>query len=184
MACHRGPEDPCGDEGREVLNMAEWLESQNRMLEKRGRVLGRKLAGRIPVVYSSSGWWQVARIWKIKFNENSKTPSFWNVFPELNHNEMIGFTNPLAPFSFIFLQDPADHARVKKRMGVMRGLMERKGLPVHEVEMTGRSVLEKMFSTLVLGDWASYHAALESGADPVPVEMVEEFKKKIGESKE
>jgi glucose/mannose-6-phosphate isomerase len=93
---------------------------------------------------------------------------------------MVGFTDPRAKFSFIFLQDPADNPRVKKRMAIMKGLMEKNSLPVFEVKMAGSSPLEKMFSTLLLGDWVSYYAALENGTDPAPVKMVEDFKKKMG----
>lgn len=164
----------------ELLRLGAWLAEKNPGLEKAGKTLGKKLAHRIPVIYSSTAWWPVARTCKIKFNENAKTPAFWNVFPELNHNEMVGFTNPRAPFSFIFLEDPADNPRVKKRMAIMKGLMEKKGLPVHLVKMQGKTVLEKMFSTTLVGDWASYYMALETGVDPAPVEMVEEFKKKMG----
>jgi len=164
----------------ELLKLGAWLAEKNPGLEKNGKFLGKKLAHRIPIIYSSTQWWPVVRTCKIKFNENAKTPAFWNVFPELNHNEMVGFTHPRAPFSFVFLKDPSNHPRVKKRMEVMKRLMEAKGLPVHEVEMQGKTILQKMFSTLLLMDWASYYCALETGVDPAPVDMVEEFKKKIG----
>ncbi len=147
--------------------------------ESEGRKFAARLKDRIPVVYASDAWWQVARSCKIKFNENSKVPCFWNVFPELNHNEMVGFTRPLTKFHVIFLRDDEDHPRVQERMEITRGLFERKGLECSEIPMRGKTRLEKMFNTLYFFDWASFQLALEYGVDPEPVEMVEDLKKAL-----
>src|SRR3989344_123587 len=59
--------------------------------EKEGRGFAEKLAGKTPIIYSSWNNKAIAYAWKIKFNETAKIPAFFNVFPELNHNEMVGF---------------------------------------------------------------------------------------------
>lgn len=115
-------------------------------------------------------------VWKIKINENSKTPCFWNYFPELNHNEMVGFTNPQADFSFLMLKDGNDHPQNQKRFDVMAELMRKRGMDVEIIDMVSGSVFYKIFATLYLGDWVSYYLALAYGQDPTPVDMVEEFK--------
>ncbi|MCP4249681.1 MAG: bifunctional phosphoglucose/phosphomannose isomerase, partial [bacterium] len=51
------------------------------------------LAGRIPLIYGSSGLTApVARRWKTQINENGKRPAFWSVLPELDHNEIVGWS--------------------------------------------------------------------------------------------
>jgi glucose/mannose-6-phosphate isomerase len=58
---------------------------------------------KVPIVYGQEETEGVARAAKIKFNENCKIQSFYNFFPELNHNEMLGFSkmimNPILHFS-------------------------------------------------------------------------------------
>ncbi len=153
-------------------------------LEKEGREVSVKLRGRVPVIYASAENEALARIWKIKFNENGKIPAFWNFFPELNHNEMTGFdvipsTQPLAShFHFIFLEDKSDQARIRKRMSVLQSMLEQKSLGVTIVNLRGAGY-EKIFSALLLGDWVSYFTALHYGAEPEKVPMVEELKKLI-----
>lgn len=153
-------------------------------LEREGKDIAKAISGRVPVIYASEANGLIARNWKIKFNENGKIPAFWNVFPELNHNEMTGFdtvpgTRALAShFHFIFLEDKADHPRIVKRMKVMKDLFEGRGLGVTEVRLSGES-FSKIFRALVLGDWASYATALRYGTEPEEVPMVEEFKKLI-----
>ena len=61
------------------------------LFEKRGKELANELRGSVPVIYASTRNLPIAYNWKIKCNETGKIPAFYNVFPELNHNEMTGF---------------------------------------------------------------------------------------------
>ncbi len=150
-----------------------------------GKDLARELAGFVPVLYSSVVNRGIAYNWKIKFNETGKIPAFWNVFPELNHNEMTGFdvvpgTRELSKiFYFIFLRDPNDHPKILKRMEVLQKLYGDRGLSVLAIELDGQNIFHKIFSSLILADWTAYYIALQNGADPEQVPMVEEFKKLI-----
>ncbi len=61
-------------------------------LEQSGKTLAERLKNFVPVIYSSTRNAAVAYNWKIKLNETGKIPAFYNIFPELNHNEMTGFS--------------------------------------------------------------------------------------------
>lgn len=145
----------------------------------RAEVLVPSLKDVTPIVYASDRFPTVARIWKIKINENAKTPAFWNVFPELNHNEMIGWSAPHGRFHVLLLRDADDHPRVLKRFEITLGLLQEKGVSASMVPIEGSTPLEKVFSTLLVGDWASYLLALDLGVDPSPVQMVEELKRRL-----
>jgi glucose/mannose-6-phosphate isomerase len=116
-------------------------------------------------------------IWKIKINENAKTPAFWNYFPELNHNEMVGFTLPQAKFHILLLMSEKEHSQNIKRMKITSELLRKKGVETTFINMPGNDTFENIFSTLILGDWTSYYLALAYNQDPTPVEMVEDLKK-------
>ena len=163
----------------EILTTVEPLSEHIKNLEEEGKNLAKKLVGKTPIVYSTTKFKSLAMIWKIKINENAKTPAFWYYFPELNHNEMVGFTNPQADFSFIFLRDNSEHPQILKRFEVTKKLMEQKGMNVYVYDIVGKTILEKLFATIALGDWTSYYLALEYGQDPTPVDMVEDFKKML-----
>jgi glucose/mannose-6-phosphate isomerase len=153
--------------------------------QNQGKKLASKLKNKIPVIYASDYNRPLAYNWKIKFNENTKIPAFYNVFPELNHNEMNGFdvinaTRKLsADFYFIFLEDKTDPPRVQKRMQITKKLYRSKKLPVITLPLKNQSVWHKIFSNLILADWTSYYLAKNYGIDPEPVPMVEKFKKLI-----
>lgn len=183
-----------------VLNAQEGLDEISRLSvelnpaesEIEGKALAEKLFEKIPVIYSSQKNAAVAYNWKIKLNESTKIPAFTNVFPELNHNEMNGFnsqknTHGLSHnFHFIFLEDGDDDMRIIKRMKILAELYQKRGLPVATITMktpaenydgTGR--FYKIFSSLVLADWVSWHLAKRYGVEAEQVPMVEEFKKLI-----
>lgn len=172
--------DNCGitsNLSQEVLKTAENLKPES--FEAQGKSLAEKLVNKIPIVYASSQYKSIARMWKIKFNENSKVMAFWNFFPELNHNEMVGLTNLKANFHFIIIQDQAENERNKKRMDLFSQLAKEKGAEVDFINMPGATKIEKIFNSLLLGDWVSYYLALSYGQDPIPVAIVETFKKQL-----
>jgi glucose/mannose-6-phosphate isomerase len=150
-------------------------------LKTRGKEIAEKVLGKTAIIYSSAKNQAIAYNWKIGFNETSKSPAFYNTFPELNHNEMEGFTESdlSSKFCFLFLVDESDDDRIKSRMKISREIFEDKGFEVEEINMAGGAVLEKTFNTVMLGHWSAFHLSNLYGRDPEQVPMIEEFKKRI-----
>lgn len=167
------------NEMEKISLLAEKLEKEIIKLESAGKKLAKTLKGKTPVIYSSTEYKALAMIWKIKINENAKTPAFYNFFPELNHNEMVGYTLPQGKFHVIMLLDKKDHPQNIKRMRTTAQLLKKKGIDTSIIEMSESDTFNKIFSTLALGDWASYYLALAYDQDPTPVDMVEDLKKML-----
>ncbi len=167
------------DTREEILGYAAKLKEGIANFEAQGVALSEKLFGKSPVIFGTTRFKSVAMIWKIKINENAKTPAFWNYFPELNHNEMVGFTNPQGKFIVIMLRDQSDFPQMGKRFEVTADLLREKGVEVETIDMPGESVFEKMFGSILIADFASYSLALKYGIDPTPVDMVEALKKML-----
>jgi glucose/mannose-6-phosphate isomerase len=148
--------------------------------EDSAKALAGRLAELVPIIYSTDNASGIARISKIKFNENSKIQCFHNEFPELNHNEMVGWTKVLMKPYFLVLKSKFADARNLKRIMVFSELMKEKNLPVEVYEMKGENLLEEMLSTYMFIDFATYYLAEAYGIDPEPVKMVEDFKKRLG----
>ncbi len=144
-----------------------------------GKELAEKIAPRVPVIYASRRNEALAYNWKIMFNETGKIPAFYNVFPELNHNEINSFdVHPRShDFHFLLFRDLGDHPRIQKRMEVLQKLFSDRGLAVDIIEITGANSTEKIFNNFLLGAWIAYYTAIHYKADPNIVPIVEEFKK-------
>lgn len=161
----------------ELAKEAEVLRKGMEALEEQGKALAKKMMGKTPIIYSTAKYKSVAMVWKIKLNENAKTPAFWNFFPELNHNEMVGWTLPQGQFFVLMLRDKEAQDQIQKRFDITAELLRKQGVTVEILDMEGGSVYSKVFTSIALGDLASYYLALEYGQDPTPVAMVEELKK-------
>lgn len=162
---------------RTLPSLARFLEGRMPSLERAGKRLASKLVGRIPLVYASELYGRsLARITKIKFNENAKVAAFWNAFPELNHNELEGFGNEPHPFHFILFRDFGEDARILRRMAIFGRQLRRQGYPVTVFDLPGETDLQRVYAGLVWGDWVTYYLALRRGIDPAPVPFIEAFK--------
>jgi len=167
------------DKSGEISRLAKKLEEMVLALETPCKALAKKLVGKTPIIHATDRYKSVALVCKIKINENAKTPCFWNFYPELNHNEMLGYTLPQAKFHVITLVDPTDNPRIIKRMKITAPLLKAKSIETTFFEMPGSEIFTKIFGTLLFIDWVSYYLALNYGQDPTPVDMVEDLKKAL-----
>jgi glucose/mannose-6-phosphate isomerase len=167
------------DKKNEFRKTADKLKESEKEFEDQGKKIASETAGKTPVVYSSTKFKSIAMIWKIMFNENAKTPAFWNFYPELNHNEMVGFTKLQGKFHVINLRDKNDHPRNLRRIEATSGILEDYGVSTTTIDVPEDGMLYRIFSTLQIGCWASYYLALKYEIDPTPVDMVEKLKEEL-----
>lgn len=161
----------------EVIAAANTIE--NSLDETTAKAMATKLQGKVPVIYATDNNSSLAHISKIKFNENSKTQSFWNYFPELNHNEMVGFTNVIMPMLFIVFKSQFTNARNHKRIEVFEKIMTEKNIDVFVYPLQGNNVLEEILMGYYFIDHVTYYLADLYKVDPEAVAMVEDFKKML-----
>lgn len=148
--------------------------------------LALSLFGTVPIVYGFSCYRSVAQRFKTQFNENSKSPAKWEYFPELDHNEIVGWEKSeefAKCFSVIFIRDDAEEEAIRRRIEVTKQLM-----PISmrnrflEVHTKGRSTLAKMCSVICVGDFASVYLSVLRGVDPTPVKTIDVLKDRLKES--
>jgi len=168
------------DKSKELKSASKKILGELKKSRATGKKIAAELAGKTPIVYASSHFKSLALVWKIMFNENAKTPAFWNCFPELNHNEMIGFSKPQAVFHLVTLEDPLDGERNQKRFAITKEIFEKQQIKSFPVTIPRGEEIYRIFSTLQIGCYASYYLAINYGVDPTPVGLVEEFKKRLG----
>ncbi|MEM2118345.1 MAG: bifunctional phosphoglucose/phosphomannose isomerase [Candidatus Bathyarchaeia archaeon] len=144
--------------------------------------LALNIRGTVPVVYGFGIYRAVAQRLKQQFNENSKVPAKWEFFPELNHNEIVGWerAEKLAKcFSVLFIRDNDESEAMRQRIETTKELISKELLKVFEIRGQGRRSLAKMLSTVVLGDFVSVYLAVLRGVDPTPVKTIAFLKERM-----
>jgi glucose/mannose-6-phosphate isomerase len=139
--------------------------------------------GKTPVFYSGGLMAPVAYKWKISWNENAKNTSFWNQYPEFNHNEFIGWTShPIEkPFAVFDLVSEFEHPRVLKRIGISDRLLSGQRPKAVTISMKGHSTISQMLWGSILADFVSIYVAVLNGVDPTPVPLIEKLKKELAD---
>ncbi len=142
------------------------------------------LHGRIVAVYGSNGGLDAAAArWRGQMEENAKNLAFHHALPEMNHNELVGWLHPgqqLQKVGVVLLRDKGDHSQVQRRFDLTREVLEKKAGVVHEIWSEGDSPLARIFSIVYLGDFVSLYFAYLNNVDPMPVEVIDSFKSKLG----
>jgi len=137
----------------------------------------------IPIIYASNEYSAVAERIKTQFNENSKVPAKYDVFPELDHNEIVGYQseNLNKNSCIILLRDKEENEEIRARIAVTKDIIKDRVKGIHEIWTQGSSRLSKMMSLLFIGDVLSYELAVLNGVDPVPVENIDIVKRRLKE---
>lgn len=149
------------------------------------KTLAQKLHGRIPIIYTGPDRFDaVGTRWKGQICENAEMPAFCNIFPEFNHNELVGW-NILGEFRkmaiVIYLRDVDDNDRIQARMKVVREVLEGEKIEIVDVFSHGDFPLGRIFSLIQLGDFASFYLAILNNIDPTPVKVIDYLKKRLAQ---
>ncbi|MEW8979191.1 MAG: bifunctional phosphoglucose/phosphomannose isomerase [Symbiobacterium sp.] len=183
----------CGDQSQalaESLDLLAALASEygpespvERNLAKQ---VTREIMDKIPVIYGFADHFDaVAWRWKNQLGENGKYMAFWNTIPHLHHDEAVGWDMQpelLRQLAFVLLRDRAgESAQMQKRWTATREILAERAGACVEVWSRGESLLARMLSLVVLGDFVSCYMAIAKGVDPTPVAIIDLFKKKVGQ---
>ncbi len=141
-----------------------------------------KVHGHLPIIYAYPPFSAVAMRLKTEFNENGKTPCKWEVFPELKHNEAAGWMREGSGAGFVglLLRDSKESEVIQvdvenlKRYALDGTLDE-----VLEFRAKGESLVERLFSLIYLGEYASIYLGIMNGVDPSRIDVIRRLREEL-----
>jgi glucose/mannose-6-phosphate isomerase len=141
------------------------------------------LAGKTPVIYTAGAEAHATGLrLKAQLNENSKAPACLAAFPELNHNDLVGWDLAAADrgrFVLLILQGMSDNGRIDRRVALTRDLLAEEFPEIHDVRSAADGRLARIMSLVQYGDYLSCHLARLRGVDPVPVARIIRLKEEL-----
>ncbi|MCX5715774.1 MAG: bifunctional phosphoglucose/phosphomannose isomerase [Candidatus Omnitrophica bacterium] len=145
------------------------------------------LYGRSCAVYGGSQHLDCAVLrWRNQFEENSKALASSHFLPEMDHNEIMGFSHPakaLKDTVVVFLKDRGDHPRIKDRIEITASVIKASVHKVIEAESKGNSLIARICSLICMGDFVSFYLAILNGEDPTPVDEITYLKNELAKRK-
>jgi glucose/mannose-6-phosphate isomerase len=160
------------------VDVQAWSEESPTSVNEAKR-LARVLLGHAVVIYAGPSLAAVAMKWKVDCNENAKQVAYWNVLPEMNHNELSGWGYPVEHgFRVVELVSDADHPQVGKRYEVMNRLLSNRWQPVI-VRVPPGSAVQQMLWSFMLGGFMSAYLAILNQVEIQTLPLVDRLKSQL-----
>ncbi|MGE0566748.1 MAG: bifunctional phosphoglucose/phosphomannose isomerase [Bacteroidia bacterium] len=164
----------------EDLNKAiDLLNTESENIKTEAKSIAQKLNRQIPVIYCLGSNEGVAIRFRQQINENAKALCWHHVFPEMNHNELVGWTKKDDKLSVITLHTKSDYNRTQKRYEVCKPIFEKYAKEVIDIHSKGETKLQEYFYLIHLTDYISCYMADLAGVDPVEVNVIDFLKKEL-----
>jgi glucose/mannose-6-phosphate isomerase len=147
--------------------------------------LATRLRGHVAVIYGAEILSEVAQRWKGEFNENSKAWAFFESFPELNHNAVVGYEFPPEAkerLLVFMLRSSSLNSRNLLRYDVTAKLLAKAGIAYEFVEARGKSALAQVLALVLLGDYASFYLSMLNEVDPTSTDAIHFVKQYLAQS--
>jgi glucose/mannose-6-phosphate isomerase len=157
---------------KEIENSIALIENNISEIRSTSKSIADKIVTRIPIFYSEAMYEGVAIRWRQQVNENSKMLCWHHVFPEMNHNELVGWTGGDNRVAVIILRNEDDHKRSQLRMELCKKLMGEKCDTILEAWSKGSSRIERSMYLIHLGDWLSIDLAELKHEDAVAIPAI------------
>jgi len=100
----------------DILATAENLEREQESIMQEAEHIAKKLLDKLPVIYSTAFHEGIAIRLRQQLNENSKVLCWHHVVPEMNHNELVGWSRAYTDVVVILFTDKDENPRNKLRM--------------------------------------------------------------------
>ncbi|MDA0568813.1 MAG: hypothetical protein O3A35_03640, partial [Bacteroidetes bacterium] len=137
------------------------------------------VVGKSILLYSDTGVGSIATRWRQQLNENSKLLVNTQMFPEMNHNELVGWDSGNESDVVVIIRTPEDHKRTQFRMNVCAEIFREFGADVVVIDAEGDDQMQRLMYLIQLGDVLSLLLAERAGIDPVDITNIERLKAEL-----
>lgn len=164
---------------KELEGSVALLDRQQEAIRKEAYALAGALVGKLPVIYCEARYEGVAVRFRQQINENSKMLCWHHVLPEMNHNELVGWTEQHPEAVVLMFRCEDDFYRTQKRMEITRDVVKKYGARYMEMAAQGETQLQRSLYLLHLGDWVSWYIAEIKNIDATEVRVIDFLKNEL-----
>ena len=107
-----------------------------------------------------------------QLNENAKVLCWHHIIPEMNHNELVGWTKKDDNLAVIIFIDKDEYFRNVARVDINKEVIKKYTSHITEIYSKGNSEIEKAIYFIHLGDWISVILGELRGVDLMEVNVI------------
>jgi glucose/mannose-6-phosphate isomerase len=159
----------------------ELINAEEANIIEEAKQIAQSIKGKLPVIYATTYNEGIAIRFRQQLNENSKILCWHQIIPEMNHNELVGWTEKNENLSVLIFLDKDDYSRNLARVDINKEVIKNYASSITEIYSKGNSIIEKAIYFIHLGDWISVILAELRGVDAVEVNVINHLKSKLSE---
>lgn len=163
----------------EVEYAIDLLQKNKTDIHQEAEKLAQIIHNKLPVIYTLGSTEGVAIRFRQQLNENSKMLCWHHVLPEMNHNELVGWTQEDEQFAVVIFRYEDDYYRTVKRLEVCKEVFAKYTSTIVEVYAKGNTPLQRALYMIHLGDWISCYIADIKQIDAVDISIINHLKSEL-----
>jgi glucose/mannose-6-phosphate isomerase len=167
---------------KQITDTITLLDSERAFIKLEANDIAKKLLDKITVIYSLGSCEGAAVRFRQQINENSKMLCWHHTFPEMNHNELVGWTKKNDDLAVVTFRTSFDYERTIKRYDICKPLFTKYSNSVTDIIAKGDSKTEQFFYLINMGDWISCYVADMKNIDAVEVNVITDLKNELAKS--
>ena len=164
---------------KQVADSITLLNKENTNIKEEATTISKLLIGKMPVIYSLGSCEGVAVRFRQQINENSKMLCWHHTFPEMNHNELVGWVEKNDNLAVVTFRTSYDFERTIKRYDICKPLFTKYSASVTDIKAKGNTKLEQFMYLIHIGDWISCYIADLKNIDAVEVDVITNLKNEL-----
>lgn len=165
-----------------LLKIADQLIAEKDQIEAQAKEIAGQIHNHVPVIYTNPSYEGVGVRFRQQINENSKMLCWNNVFPEMNHNELVGWAGGDKRYAVVMFRTEDDYSKTQLRMNLSKAIFKEYTSNVTEIHAKGDSIIERSYYLIHFGDWISYYLAVNKNIDPVEVKVIDNLKAELAKN--
>lgn len=162
-----------------LIRTASFMQLEQKKIQEETEYLAARILKKPIIVYAEDKYQSVALRLKQQINENAKSHCWTNVLPELNHNELVGWSKADEHLAVLVLRSEDEYVRNTHRINFTENVLHKISQPFFEIHAKGHDSYEKHFYLIHFGDWLSYHLCIMQGYDPFDIEVLISLKEHL-----
>ncbi len=162
-----------------IAEAAEILEKTQESIMQEAQNIVKKMQDKMPVIYCTALHEGIAIRLRQQFNENAKVLCWHHVVPEMNHNELVGWSHAYPEIAVILFSDKDENPRNKLRLDFCRKVFGKYAAEVIEIPSKGENTIEKKLYWIHLGDWVSMFLAEKRNVDAMDIKVIDNLKSEL-----
>ena len=155
------------------------IDTEENNIVKEATSIAQILKDKIPVIYATTYNEGIAIRFRQQLNENAKQLCWHHIIPEMNHNELVGWTQKNDNLAVLFFLDNDEYSRNLARVEINKEVIKKYAGSITDIYSKGNSAIEKAIYFIHLGDWISMLLSELKGVDAVEINVINHLKSSL-----